>query len=296
MERMTNFKSYDWTSNLSAMYRNHSHADVTLVCEGKKILAHRSVLASLSPLFGQLLLGCESSAEQLIFLEGFRYAVMVCLVNFLYNGIAEGSSDDLVTVSKYAKELQVKGLVNSGHSTQPFQLVLLEKRKVEEQLEKLQSDESDSDSSSEEDEDLQIVFEKNIQESFPVQKNEAAETTDKSCTSEVVSKRKRSDSQSCTTARGEKKKLVLAPILGATELSSKSTLPIKVIKCSICKEIFANKADLRIHLRNHHSEQLTCGICSILFSSRVTLKRHLKKHISSLNGLLGSLSTAHCPA
>lgn len=296
MERMKNFKSYDWTSSLSAIYRNHSHADITLICEGEKILVHRSVLASLSPLFGQLLMSCESSVEQVIFLEGFRYALMVCLVNFLYNGIAEGSSDDLVTVSKYAKELQVKGLVNSGHSTQPFQLELLEKRKVEEQLQKLQSDESDSDSNSEEDEDLQIVFEKNIQESFPVKKIEVAETIDKSYPSEVVSKRKRSISQSCATAHTEKKKLVLAPILGATELSSKSTLPIKVIRCSICKEIFATKADLRIHLGSQHSDQLTCGICSILFSSRVTLKRHLKKHISSLNGLLGSLSTAHCQA
>ncbi|XP_057369580.1 modifier of mdg4-like [Daphnia carinata] len=295
MERMKNFKSYDWTSNLSAMYRNHSHADITLICEGEKILVHRSVLASLSPLFSQLLMGCDSSVEQVIFLEGFRYAVMVCLVNFLYNGIAEGSSDDLVTVSKYAKELQVKGLVNSGPSTQPFQLELLEKRKVEEQLQKLQSDDSDSDSSSEEDEDLQIVFEKNIQESFPVKKSETAETSDKNYPSEPVSKRKRSISQSCATARIEKKK-VLAPILGATEISSKSTLPNKVIKCSICREIFVTKADLKIHLGNQHSEQLTCGICSILFSSRVTLKRHLKKHISSLNGLLGSLSTAHCPA
>lgn len=246
---------------------------------------------------------------------------MVCLVNFLYNGIVEGSSDDLVKVSKYAKELQVKGLVNSGHSTQPFQLELLEKRKVEEQLQTLQSNESESDSSSEEDEDLQIVFEKKIKESLPLKKNESAETTDKSYSSETVSKRKRNVSQSCST-RTEKKIFILAPVLGktkkhnlsyiskstiwfyfpnterfigVTDTSSKSIQPITVIKCSICKETFASKANLRLHLRSHHSEQLTCGICSVLFSSRVTLKRHLKKHISSLDGLLGSLSTPHCP-
>lgn len=72
MESVKCFTSYDWTSNLSAMYRNHSHADVTLICEGEKIFVHRSVLASLSPLFGQLLMGSESSAEQIILLEGFR--------------------------------------------------------------------------------------------------------------------------------------------------------------------------------------------------------------------------------
>jgi hypothetical protein len=74
MEKKTNFKSYvdSWTRNLSAMYNDQCHADVTLICEGNKILAHRSVLATLSPLFSQLLLGCESLVEPTIFLEGFR--------------------------------------------------------------------------------------------------------------------------------------------------------------------------------------------------------------------------------
>jgi hypothetical protein len=125
---------------------------------------------------------------------------MVCLVNFLYNGIAEGSSDDLVTVSKYAKELQVKGLVNSGHGAQQFQLELLEKRKVEEQLQKLQSHECDSDSNSSEDEDLQIVFE-NVQEA-PMKRDEGNELTRNS-----LNKRKRQISNSTPTD----KRIVLDP-------------------------------------------------------------------------------------
>lgn len=74
MEKTTNFKSLDdlWTRNLLAMYNNQCHADVTLICEGKQILVNRSVLAALSPLFTQLLLGCDSHVEPVIFLEGFR--------------------------------------------------------------------------------------------------------------------------------------------------------------------------------------------------------------------------------
>jgi hypothetical protein len=73
MENRTNFKSYEWTRNLSALFNDQCHADVTLICEGEKIWAHRSVLASLSPLFSQLLMSCESLVEPTIILEGFRY-------------------------------------------------------------------------------------------------------------------------------------------------------------------------------------------------------------------------------
>ncbi len=139
---------------------------------------------------------------------------MVCLVNFLYNGIAEGSSGDLVTVSKYAKELQVKGLV-SGHGKQPFQLELLEKRKVEEQLQKLQSHECDSESSSSEDEDLQIIYE-HVQESLPMKTDDSNENlTKNTVSSEINSKRKRQISQ-CSTHT--EKKIILEPIPPGTKM------------------------------------------------------------------------------
>jgi hypothetical protein len=135
---------------------------------------------------------------------------MVCLVNFLYNGKAEGSSNDLVTVSKYAKELQIKGLVNSGHKTQPFQLELLEKKKVEEQLQKLQSHEYDSDSNSSEDEDLQIIYE-SVQESLPLKRDETNELVTKNTSlSEINSKRKRNSSQ-CSVFTPTEKKIILEP-------------------------------------------------------------------------------------
>lgn len=78
MEQDTvNFKSYKWTHYLPLMYKNQSHADVTLVCEGQQILLHRSVLASLSPFFEQLLNSCESSLHPpVILLEGFRFAFL----------------------------------------------------------------------------------------------------------------------------------------------------------------------------------------------------------------------------
>jgi Mn-dependent DtxR family transcriptional regulator len=126
---------------------------------------------------------------------------MVCLVNYLYNGIAEGSLVDLVTVSQYAKELKVKGLVKL-HGKEQFQVEILEKKKVEEQLQKLQSHECDSDSSSDEDEDLQIIYE-NVQESLPIKTNDSS--------SEINSKRKRQISQ-CSTHT--EKKIILEPIPG----------------------------------------------------------------------------------
>ncbi len=77
-------KSYEWTRALPELYNNHVHADVTLVCEGKSVLVHRSILASLSPLFSQLLVGCESCVEPVILLEGFRYKMCVFDIVFLW--------------------------------------------------------------------------------------------------------------------------------------------------------------------------------------------------------------------
>lgn len=67
------FKFFEWTRCLPKIYTSQSHADVTLVCEGKKILLHRSVLASISPFFNELLSNRESSVHPpVILLEGFK--------------------------------------------------------------------------------------------------------------------------------------------------------------------------------------------------------------------------------
>lgn len=70
------FKSDEWTRYLPVIYNDHSFADVTLVCEGKQVLVHRSILASISPFFRDLLANFETSLAPIILLEGFRYCFL----------------------------------------------------------------------------------------------------------------------------------------------------------------------------------------------------------------------------
>lgn len=77
--------------------------------------------------------------------------------------MAEGTSEDILALTKDAKELNVIGLTNSGHSDKPLlKLELLQKKKkIHEQLQKLQSkNDSDSESSSSEEDFLEIVYER----------------------------------------------------------------------------------------------------------------------------------------
>jgi len=83
------------------------------------------------------------------------------LMNFVYNGTVEGSTADLVDLTKYAKDLHVQGLVsdgsNYGQKSKPLIELLETTSKANSQLEQL----NEMDSPSESEDELCIVFEKN---------------------------------------------------------------------------------------------------------------------------------------
>ena len=82
-------------------------------------------------------------------------------MNFVYNGTVEGSTADLVDLTKYAKDLHVQGLVNdgsnNGQKSKPLIELLETTSKANSQLEQL----NEMDSPSESEDELCIVFEKN---------------------------------------------------------------------------------------------------------------------------------------
>lgn len=159
--------------------------------------------------------------------------MLVLLVNFFYHGAIEGSSDDIVTLSKYAKELHVKGIVNSGNNARPLKLELLEsKSKVKEQLQKLQqSNDSDSGSSSSEEDDLQVVYEKKCDV------NQAARTestNNKTVAPSNKSKRAISPTLVTTTTTQEKKiKVVLERKASTSEGGIIMELTIYIISINV---------------------------------------------------------------
>ena len=70
---VTLFMNYNhgWVSNLNDSVGKEMHADVTLVCEGGRIFAHKSVLSSTSAFFKKIL-SSHDCLEPVVLLENFR--------------------------------------------------------------------------------------------------------------------------------------------------------------------------------------------------------------------------------
>jgi len=309
-------RTHGWSYSLKETYCKQLHADVTIISEGRKLLVHRSVLASLSPFFKTLLSSNETN-EPVISMEGFKYSVLGLLLQFSYQGHVNGSQEEILLLFKYAKELKVEGLINS--SRKPVISDLLDTRSAAAmELKKLQTIDSDSDSCSSEDEDISILFENLERDKRPPSVTQTV--------SEKVKKTKANNiAQNQTEKTGgtapspylvvhpsEKKQPELANPRKRPKLASSNPVPDlahystslplnqgkvveatrepvpKAIKCSVCKQIFALKHELRVHLNLRHAEILTCRICDKLFHSRTTLKRHLHKHIEKLDLMIGA--------
>ena len=84
--------------------------DVTLACEdGKQIEAHKVVLPSSSPLFGEILQRSKN-LHPIIYIKGFRSKDLVSILDFLYFGEANVYQEDLNSFLVIAEEIQVKGV------------------------------------------------------------------------------------------------------------------------------------------------------------------------------------------
>ena len=83
-------------------------ADVTLVSgDGKKLDAHRVILAAASPLFQKILGGKNHS---LIYMRGVTYHDLLAMLDFAYRGEANIEQENLNSFLAMAEELQLRGL------------------------------------------------------------------------------------------------------------------------------------------------------------------------------------------
>jgi len=97
------------TSAFSDIRDDEDFLDVTLVCDGDTVKAHRLVLSACSPLF-RVMLKKNSHPQPMIFLRGIRYPDMVAILNFMYHGEVNVNQEDLQMFLAAAEELRIKGL------------------------------------------------------------------------------------------------------------------------------------------------------------------------------------------
>ena len=98
------------TISIKALRDDKEFTDVTL---GQQIEAHRTVLASFSPFFMELMKRHKHS-HPLIYMRGIKSTLLVTIIDFLYHGEANVLQDDLDSFLALAEEFKLKGLTSDS--------------------------------------------------------------------------------------------------------------------------------------------------------------------------------------
>ena len=83
--------------------------DVTLACEDKQVNAHKIILSSCSPVL-RTILKQKTNQQPLIYLRGVKYADLLHLLGFIYQGEVRIAAEDLDSFMTVAEDLKIKGL------------------------------------------------------------------------------------------------------------------------------------------------------------------------------------------
>jgi len=100
-------------SNLQAMFsqllERESYCDVTLVCEGKTLKAHKVMLSACSTYFDTILSEHDEN-KAIVILKDVKFSNIQALVNFMYRGEINVENTELSSLLKTAEDLKIKGL------------------------------------------------------------------------------------------------------------------------------------------------------------------------------------------
>lgn len=100
-------------SNMLNVFRDllasEKFVDVTLVCEGFKVRAHKMVLSACSPFFQEVFVS-NPCKHPVIILKDMNHFELNSILEFMYRGEVNVSQDKLGTLLKSAESLQIKGL------------------------------------------------------------------------------------------------------------------------------------------------------------------------------------------
>ena len=112
----------DFEHNVSSAFNDireeKDFFDVTLVCGGSQIQAHKVIVAACSPFFKSVLRQ-NPHQHPLLYLKGVLYDDMVSVLNFMYKGEVNIAQEQLNSFLAVAEDLQVKGLTQDGQKSEP---------------------------------------------------------------------------------------------------------------------------------------------------------------------------------
>lgn len=103
------------SSTFSDLLASDTFVDVTLSCEGQKIVrAHRLLLSACSPYFRRLLSGLASSQHPIIILRDVSHSDLVGILEFIYNGEVSIEQECLPGFLAVAETLRIRGLTGES--------------------------------------------------------------------------------------------------------------------------------------------------------------------------------------
>ena len=94
-------------SVFTGLYHSETLVDVTLAAEGKHLQAHKMLLSACSDYF-QSLFSVNPCQHPIVILKDVRFEDLQTVVQFMYNGIVNVSSEKLPDILKVISKLLTK--------------------------------------------------------------------------------------------------------------------------------------------------------------------------------------------
>lgn len=94
--------------------------DVTLVCNGQRMKAHKLVLSACSPFFKEIFAE-NPCTHPIIILRDFEFADLKAVIDFIYKGELSVPRERLISALKVAEELHIRGLKRNEPSGKKYE-------------------------------------------------------------------------------------------------------------------------------------------------------------------------------
>ncbi|KAB7505462.1 Zinc finger and BTB domain-containing protein 14 [Armadillidium nasatum] len=245
---------------LSDLHMGRSYTDVSLVCDGGVVRAHRAVLSLSSPYLATVLGTCSENDEAPLLLPEVPVQDIRYLISFIYRGQVDVPQNHIASFLNTGKHLQVLGL------EQGDQLV-----------DSPCKSEGSSTPGSELDEDPSLskdtIVNNNKGEKKEFKQPELKKTNIFEPKIECLdASMKREDIKTENEPAIEEGKIDLNYYL--QQAIQSASMP-----CPLCKKEFKSQSGLRDHIRLHTGERpFVCDFCQMNFARASHLKRHRRMH------------------
>jgi hypothetical protein len=280
----------EFESNIRESFRNLREEqrlfDVTLATDdGQHIKAHKMILSAGSNFFSDIFMKTDHT-NMLIYLNGTSSAVLEHVIEFLYNGEANITQEELKQVLETAQDLQIKGLQGdlqglgqdestnqkSGHHN--INYGEYGKKQMEQNNEDILGNESILDSL----EELADSFQTTETALISMDEGNPPLNTNNEILLQIEQMLEKNDGLwKCKVCAKTSRTKQNIQAHAETHIDGVSHA------CHICSKTFSTRHSLQLHISNIHSELFSCAICEKSGMNRAAHRLHKRVNHNTLS-------------